>query len=449
MIAFARRALAVLLVLLTPPVIAVSEAQEVSGRIQSSTDSSSVAGALVVLVDSLGREVTRTMSTPSGRFSLKADGPGRFHVRVIRIGFASWMSPPVLLAVNQLRETRFMLEDRVIKLAEIEVLAARSRCGVRVGDGDVIANLLLEAEKALAITEQTIRAGNLRFRTETYLSRPSQEGGDAEPETATSSAQAKWPVLSAPPESLAVWGFVHEPRRREATDLEEPSGTGPVYFAPDARVLFADWFLDEHCFSVNPGAADSISQVVVEFTPVPRPGRRDIRGRLVLDRRTLELRTLEFWYTGLGRWVKGDSAGGRMSFRRLGSGAWIIDRWVIRAPIPYLGRRDTSLFGYAESGGRVTEIRTGRSGDVERISQHRHHPSLDYSPGTEVAMRADRAILESPSSSFRSNLCARHWGCWEVVSSSPSWLPGRSRVRSEKWAKVKREGRFVSRPVLT
>jgi Carboxypeptidase regulatory-like domain len=356
---------------LAPAILATALAgplsgQELGGRLVSSGDSGAIAGALVILVDSVGREVSRTLSSPSGGFLLGSGTPGAYQVRVMRIGFAGWLSPVVRITAGSRLERRFVIEDRIVRLAEIEITASRSRCGVRPGDGDVIASLLSEAEKALAITEQTIRRRNLRFRTETFMTRPAAGGAPGGTRRSTSTGHAIWPVVSAAPESLAVWGFVHE----SPAPVNPAEVSGPVYYAPDARVLFADWFLDSHCFAVTASSADSHT-VVVEFTPAdPRQKRRDIRGRLTLDRGTLELRTLEFWYTGLGRWAMADSAGGRMSFRRVDSGAWIIDRWSIRAPIPQVGAslRDTTLYGFAESGGRVIEIRHGTRGRVERIS---------------------------------------------------------------------------------
>ncbi len=346
------------------------EAQELAGRLLGASDSSAVSGALVILLDSTGHENARGLSSPSGGFSLKASAPGAYRARVIRIGFASWTSSMYHLVLESRREVRLFVAEEAIRLADIEVTTTRSRCGVRTDDGDIIASLLTEAEKALTITSETIRLGNLRFKTETFTTRPSPDGAPGERSQATSVGQAMWPVVSAPTESLAVWGFVHEPRDASQL-LEDPEQRGgPIYFGPDARVLFSSWFLDTHCFSVPPRSADSASVIVVQFTPMRRDARRDIRGELTLDRETLELKRLAFRYTGLPRWVPTDSAGGAMRFRKLESGAWVIDRWSLKAPIPLVrrSRSDTTLFGFAETGGRVTEIRHGRNGPIEILS---------------------------------------------------------------------------------
>jgi hypothetical protein len=243
-----------------------------------------------------------------------------------------------------------------------------------------------------------------------------------------------WPVASAPPDSLAKYGFVHEPARNPADLLTAP---GPVYFGPDAKILFSDWFLDGHCFSVL-SPTEAANDIVVAFAPA-RGARRDIRGKLTLDRQTLELRALDFWYTGLGRWVTGDSAGGRLSFRRLTTGAWIIDRWVIRAPIPLVGRRDTVLFGFAESGGQVKEIRDGRSGKVETIS--RAVPELP-SGGQPVT-------YSLPFPLIRSHLCAHRCGCWAELSSFPSSRPDTPGHSSAKWMAGVISHPIGSRPART
>lgn len=423
-------------------------AQELTGRLNGASDSAAVAGALVILVDSTGKEIARTLSSPSGGFGVRAAGPGTYRIRVIRIGFASWISPPYALLDETRHDVRLLVADQIIRLADIEVTTTRSRCGVRPGDGDLIAGLLTEAEKALAITSETIRQGSLRFKTETYTNRPSPDGAPGERQLATSVGQAMWPVVSAPPESLAVWGFVHEPGRANEMLSEIELQRGPVYFGPDARVLFSNWFLDTHCFSVVAGNADSVQDVVVEFVPARRPARRDIQGRITLNRKTLELRELTFRYVGLPRWVPVDSAGGRMSFRKLSSGAWVIDRWSLRAPIPRVGRSaaDTTLFGYAEAGGRVMEIRYGRNGKVEILSTRtgvqrvigfgatgeggdigtisgEHSPEKKERRGIQVATLSAQGLFTTSLTLSGSDLCAQHGECWVALSSSLSSWP--------------------------
>ena len=360
-----------MLVALAIPVVGLpspAAAQELSGRLERIGTREPLAGALVLLVDSLGHEVARTVSSASGGFVVGAPFAGRFHLRVLRIGATPWSTTPLSLGLNERRDIRLSLEDNPVQLPDVEIRAAGSRCGVRPGDSDVMARLLTEAEKALAIATETIRDGQLRFRTETWTNRPDPDGPPGERERRVAFGTATWPVQSAPSESLAVWGFVHD-GPPYGTPEELVTERGPVYYGPDERVLFAAWFLDAHCFSVEADSGSASPILIVRFRPVQSRRGVDIAGTLQLNRVTLELRSLTFRYTGLGRWVPPDSAGGELSFRRLRSGAMVIDRWTLRAPIPrFRPGREPGFFGFAESGGRVIEVQRGRTGEPERLS---------------------------------------------------------------------------------
>jgi hypothetical protein len=358
----------VILGLLIPGPWTAGSAQQLVGRLLKVEDQSPIAGALVLLMNAERQEVGRTATTGSGGFTLQAPAPGRYTLRVLRIGSLAWWSPPLDLVQGERRELRLSLESNPVQLPDYEIRAAGNRCGIRSGGSDVFARLLTEAEKALALAQQSIRDGMLRYRTETWQVRPDRDGVPGERERSSALTIATWPMQSAPPESLATWGFVHE-GPPYGVPPEIVTERGPVYYAPDARVLFAEWFLDRHCFSVDADSADS-SIVVLRFVPIPERGRIDVSGSLRINRQSLELRSLRFRYTGLGSWVPPDSAGGELVFSRLRSGAWIVDRWSIRAPIPILrpGRSQPGFFGFAESGGRVLEVQWGRYGEIERIS---------------------------------------------------------------------------------
>lgn len=347
---------------------ATGSAQQLVGRLLTVENQSPISGALVLLLNAQHVEVGRTSSTESGGFTLQAPGPGRYMLRVLRIGALPWGSPPMYLSQGERQELRLALESHPIQLPDYEIRAAGNRCGIRSGGSDVFARLLTEAEKALALAQESIREGRLRYRTETWQVRPDRDGVPGERERSSALTIATWPMQSAPPESLATWGFVHD-GPPFGVPPEIVTERGPVYYAPDARVLFAEWFLDGHCFSVDADSADS-SIVVMRFAPIPVRGRIDVAGSIRINRHSLELRSIRFRYTGLDSWVPPDSAGGELFFRRLRTGAWIVDRWSMRAPIPILrpGRSQPDFFGFAESGGRVIEVQWGRYGEIERIS---------------------------------------------------------------------------------
>ena len=175
---------------------------------------------------------------------------------------------------------------------------------------------------------------------------------------------ARWPIESADPDSLRAWGFVRQPPAVErGTTVEDE--LGPTYYAPDARVLFSEWFLASHCFRVDEDAG----LLDLRFAPERHGDQAAIEGRLLIDRGTMELRRLEFEYVGLPRWVPKGKAGGFVELRRLREGAWVPRAWRLRAPqaVRSAGSSRLRLRGWLETGGRVTAVRTA-DGQLDSVS---------------------------------------------------------------------------------
>jgi hypothetical protein len=88
-------------------------------------------------------------------------------------------------------------------------------------------------------------------------------------------------------------------------------------------------------------------QIGLGFEPVARTGLVDVAGVLWLDRASGELRNLEYRYElGVGnRAQEGssatESATGRIEYRRLDNGGWIVNRWLIRVPVQKDERNST------------------------------------------------------------------------------------------------------------
>jgi hypothetical protein len=133
-----------------------------------------------------------------------------------------------------------------------------------------------------------------------------------------------------------------------------------LYYGPDAEVLVADAFLDTHCFETRRGEADAAGLIGLAFAPVRGRKLPDITGTLWLDPKTSELRYIEFTYTGIDGGLNVKGVGGRTDFRRLPNGAWIVDRWYIRLPIPKRGPGG-HLFasGLLEGGGEIVDAKFG------------------------------------------------------------------------------------------
>jgi len=324
-------------------------AQTVVGRVVSAVDSSAVAGALVTLVDADGRTLARASTGPDGDYQVRANLPGTYVVRVLRIGQRPWDAPAVELARNATRSLALVVPDLPVELPAITV-AARSQCTLSPSDTSVVGALLTEAEKALALAHATVDEGRMRYLVETWTFRHWQSGLTSDSTTSTTLGHG-WPVQSAAPESLRIYGFV-----REDDPASSPTG-GATYYGPDANVLFAPWFLESHCFSVSEAAGDSL--VAIEFRPARRTSLVDVAGRLVLAQPSLQLRRIEWHYTGLPRWIPTDDAGGWLGFQRLASGAWLPVDWQLRAPIAGLDEQGHPwrLAGWAYFGGRAVGVR--------------------------------------------------------------------------------------------
>ena len=135
------------------------------------------------------------------------------------------------------------------------------------------------------------------------------------------------PFVSADPEVLARSGYVDGDITR-----------GSTFFAPDAAILLSDRFLDSHCFRIQAPEKDRRDDLIgLAFEPLRLTSdgarsRVDVRGVLWLDRTSAELRYLEYGYVNLPFDADANRAGGRLEFRPLPDGRWIVWRWYIRTP---------------------------------------------------------------------------------------------------------------------
>lgn len=324
------------------------QAQTLRGRIVEEGSASPVAGAFVVLEDSAGARVAQSPSTSSGRFLLEAHRAGRFRLRVLRIGYAPWEGA-VALARGEVLDREYVLDMAPVVLPEVAI-AGTERCGGRSRLDTLSAALWLQAGTALALTNATVRSRAYRF--ETIL-----EERDVDPSGRLSAARRepevvvnRWPVQSPPADSLLTSGFVQ--------NLEDIV-VGPTWFGPDPDFLLSDAFFDSHCFrAVPPRPEDPPGLIGLAFAPEAADRRVDIRGTLWLDRQSAQLRRLEFAYTRVPSWARQAPAGGSLRFASLPAGGWIVQRWLLRVPVPQveIGIRHAKLLGFRESEGHVASV---------------------------------------------------------------------------------------------
>jgi hypothetical protein len=329
-------------------------AQSVLLRVSSSDTSEPLHGALAYLLDDAGRAVRTVLTDERGRALFVTVPPARYRVRAEMIGMATRDTDAFEVSQGATDLGEILLDPRPIDLGSIDVTAERRRCTSRpAGEGLLVATLWEEARKALSAAELTERQGLYRYETVTYERdvTPDRRMVTREDESRREGFMRS-PFESLPPEDFAQHGFV----RRDGPEL--------VYYAPDARALLSESFLDTHCFRVV--SADESSDVIgLGFEPLGGRGRTaDISGTLWLSEQSAELRWLEYLYTNLDLPVASATAGGRVEFQRMESGTWIIPEWWIEMPILGMrilddGTSRPALRGLRRSGGRVVAVHEG------------------------------------------------------------------------------------------
>jgi len=341
-----------------------ASAQTVQGQVTDKTSLAPVEGVLALLLDTEGEEVDGALTNASGRFLLRAPDPGTYTVKTDRIGYESVTSEPFVLEEAQIFGLRLEVPETAIQLEELRV-EGEQQCVVRPGEGMEVARVWEEARKALTIQEWTEREGAYRFQIVSYerdLDRDTRQVRREDRRVTTNLSRN--PIQSLPVEDLMTNGFIRE--------LDDGS---LEYFGPDASVLLSDDFLDTHCFRLASDETQPAS-IGLAFEPVRRGSFRDVAGTLWLDRETGALRHLEYGYTW-SRYAEAQGlARGRVEFKELPNGAWIVEKWWIRMPILAQdlfraggGRTGIYVSAIRETGGEIARISTMDRRTVSRMER--------------------------------------------------------------------------------
>ena len=321
-------------------------AQLVRGVVRESGSGRPLAGVVVSLEEGRPEGATDTpslaravLSDANGAYALQVAAAGRYAISAKRIGVQRFTSPAFDLAVGETKELAITLEPLRYELPRVAITSA-SPCATRADQRERVAALWEEARTSLtasqlSLRDRLFRANITQFERELAPRTLSiRDERRVERESVTEHA-----FVSVPAESLAVHGYARS----------HDDGTYDVY-APDERVLLSDLFVRDHCFSLARPRRDSL--VGIAFEPARRGGRGrrpiDIRGTVMLDARTFELRYLAYQYTSLPIPISDTLAGGEVHFSRLPSGAWFVSHWFIRTPMVE-GRTETVAVPSARS----------------------------------------------------------------------------------------------------
>lgn len=291
-------------------------------------DSTPVAGAVVLVLDAMNDVRARALTDDRGRFAIRIVQPTMFRLRAMRIGLRPVMSTPLVLT----GDTTVMLAMASVPV-ELPAVTARERtqCNLHPDSAMALGALWEDAKTALLAAAITRDRGGYHFHLVDHVRTYESGSGDLRSvQTVETQLYDSRTWASLPPEQLRRDGYVI--RQNDTT----------VFVAPDIETLLSEYFIDTHCFRLaeNPGP-DSL--LAIEFSPAKHVAHAEVQGRLWIDRRSHDLRGVDFRYVNLP--AADSSAGGSVEFAHLPTGAWIMSDWTIRAPMLRVAaeRRESQL----------------------------------------------------------------------------------------------------------
>jgi hypothetical protein len=324
---------------------ASARAQIIVVNLHESASGAAIPGAVVRLMQQ-DRAVNQALTNASGRAGLQTLGPGRYRVRVSRIGYSPVFSDFIDVAAGETKTIDVAMPMVSITLPAVAV-QTESQCGNKVADNDLAGAIWEQVRTALTANVVTTRERETPIHVREFR-RELTKDADLKSEVITRDTTVRGaPYASPNAKTLVDEGY--------AVLVNEEM----TFSAPDADLFLSDEFATTHCFRAVAGPTDSI--VGLAFEPVPRRRQSDVRGTLWINRVTSELRFIEFAYVNIPVQLRELGLGGRVDFKRLASGAWIVSYWHIRMPEmadpppTYRLKVQTvpHLAGYVEVGGRA------------------------------------------------------------------------------------------------
>lgn len=298
--------------------------QAVRGAVIDRGTNASLPGVVVMLLDSAGTAVARGLTNERGEYRLSASSAGTYRVRTLRIGFRPATSAPVALSPGD-DATQDLLVAAVPFTLDTVRVVGRNACRA-IGDSSTFA-IWEQVRTALTAAQLTARVRNLEATLVSYERTLEMDLRTIrEQSSGIKSGFVTQPWSSLPPESL---------RRRGYVVIGADNFT--TYHAPGLEVLLSDVFLEDHCFRLE--RSRDATRLGIGFEPTrERRNVAEIRGTLWLDRKSSELRSMDYRYVNVSSdqeaWARGD-----LEFVRMHNGGWAISRWSIRMPVVVLRER--------------------------------------------------------------------------------------------------------------
>lgn len=283
-------------------------------------DSALVPGVIVTLLDEKGVAVARALADDGGSFTMKAPSTGTYHIEAKRIAFRPTIDKPIALEEGRVLLHTLVLTGSPILLANVQV-TAEQRCEANLDSVSSAFSVWEEARKALRSSQLTRLTRPYKADVTTFVRRQSAaETRFRVTDSTTRVGMSLRPFSSLPPEELAAKGYVSR------------GANGQVFHAPDEDVLLSDGFVATHCLRILPDSTDK-SVVRLGFAPIPGRREPEIAGVLSVDRRSAELRRLDFSFVNVPAMDVVGAPGGQIVFRHLSEDSWMIEQWAIWLPV--------------------------------------------------------------------------------------------------------------------
>ena len=330
-----------------------ARAQRVRGTLSDSATGEAITGAVVSVLDSAGKFVSRSIADDKGVFAAALLRAGST-LHIVRIGYRPLDVP--------LAKSDSIIDLRMAPIASrLAVMTASDRrvCPGKPGTSEAL-ELWEQARDALlaSVVARESKPPRLRIRTYWRTRDPVRKRIESDSSRIRDLVADRSYIAARP-----AWAFEAEGYMREHTGGERE------YFAPDEAVLLDPSFAATHCMRLVAGDAKHDNQIGIGFEPADIRSRDtvvDLAGTLWLDREKPSLRSFEFEYTNLETRARG--SGGSLTFETMPNGVPMIVRWDIhsvilaidadydgvhRRPPPRSTRTNVRVLGYQETGGET------------------------------------------------------------------------------------------------
>jgi hypothetical protein len=311
-----------------PFVAASADAQTLRGRAVQPPDGGGIPGVLVLLIDPAGAVIARALTNEQGEYRVTAPRAGVYRLRTLRIGYQPASFGDIDVAADATIERQLALTSLPLSLDTVRV-QGRTRCAAYDGASSVA---LAWEQTRTALTAADLTQRNHALHATVMQIRRQLDGTTRRPKQESSTESSDFvikPFGTVSTDSLHNLGYVY--RGADST---------MHWLGPDVEALLSDNFVQDHCFKLATGKDPTLLGVAFE-PPGDRKQIPDIAGTVWLDRKSAELRSMEYRYVNLAPLLEREAAdvarnskaGGELDFVRMGNGGWAISRWEIHVPV--------------------------------------------------------------------------------------------------------------------